>query len=299
MLRLFLLEENQIEFSEIKNQIDGNLSPFKEILDRSHYGDYSFSINENEVIYFKDIYDLTINLSNYGHFHLFYKKEGFNKDEMIDKVYELKGSEDPLNSLFSLIEDNNPLFILFKSRKGASVNKDEVVNSYNLNIPFLYDEKEEAITEKKKEEEHLSPLQLLARNKFHFLLLLVSTILFSSSIPLAVLNINANNALWIFLIICSLIGVAMTEYDYYDYFKKGGLKTLFFLLSSIDNLLGLIAGSLVFVIFYNISNKPDPDPGLKHYLIVGILLSLSAIILVIGLTYAFTHFKRKRPEGRL
>ena len=299
MLRLFLLEENQIEFSEIKNQIDGNLSPFKEILDRSHYGDYSFSINENEVIYFKDIYDLTINLSNYGHFHLFYKKEGFNKDEMIDKVYELKGSEDPLNSLFSLIEDNNPLFILFKSRKGASVNKDEVVNSYNLNIPFLYDEKEEAITEKKKEEEHLSPLQLLVGNKFHFLLLLVSTILFSSSIPLAVLNINANNALWIFLIICSLIGVAMTEYDYYDYFKKGGLKTLFFLLSSIDNLLGLIAGSLVFVIFYNISNKPDPDPGLKHYLIVGILLSLSAIILVIGLTYAFTHFKRKRPEGRL
>ena len=105
------------------------------------------------------------------------------------------------------------------------------------------------------------------------------------SIPLAIMNIYSKNALYVFLFICALIGVAMNSYSYYDFFKNKKIKDTLFLISVGSNVLGLGVGIGLLAIFYNISNKPENLPSLGSFIWIGALITIIVCASTIGLIY--------------
>ena len=108
----------------------------------------------------------------------------------------------------------------------------------------------------------------IMRNKFSLLLVLVSTILLEVSIPLAILNVYAKNALYIFLFICGTIGIVMNAYCYVDYFKNRNIKNPLFLFNIADYILGcyLIHYNFTGYIFILILNHHKMYYVLSNYL---------------------------------
>lgn len=329
MVKFINSKEEVLNFENLLNEIKENDSPFKEILKKGDLSSTYFINGENEEdkICLGECFQLQVNVKAVGVFHFFFKLEGFNKEEVIKKVAILKDiivkdSETATNKISVLIDvlkQYNPLFMLYKEYEKSFFVIDDLEKVTKNAFPVLYiktevieeiqevtvgkeDNDEVTKTEKKKfqfknvKTSFIKIGKCLAKNKFHILLILVSTLLIQVSIPLGIFNIYSANMLYIFLFICAAIGVAMNAYCYIDYFKSKTIKDMLFVLSAITNVVGIGAGIGAFAIFYTISTKTEKTPPMGNLILLGLLISSIIIIVTIITTYIIR--KTIKPKNK-
>lgn len=314
-----------ITFTQNIVEIDENLSPIKEILKKSDFSEYSFARDEDEnsAISLSDIFQLQINVKNVGVFHFIFKNDGFKKEEVINQVAALKDvsantsetAQHKVSALISILKNYDPLFAIFKESPNNLYYVYHLEDIVNNRFPvfivkteeetkvyefFIGDDDFQESTKSSEKKQVFSKVSRekmtkdLLKNKFSLLLIFVSTVLLEVSIPLAILNIYAKNALYIFLFICGAIGIAMNAYCYIDYFKNRNIKNPLFIFSAIANLIGILTGIGVFAIFYNISTKVEGTPSIGSFILIGALVAL----IVIAATIAVVYFIPKKNKAK-
>ena len=309
----FILKENEKNtYDQPVNYVIDKVSPFKEILRKEDYSSFNILLGEEEKqISLGDVFQLQVNVKNVGTFHFIFLKETFPRKEAIEKITPLKelnskdeeSAKEKLTKLFEIVKELNPLFYIYKEYESSLLNKDTLISLSSIEVPLFIAYKEVSKPKPEKEPKQKAEKQtkndkkfdikkiasetweIIKRNRFHFLLLIVSTILFQTSFPLAIMNVIAMNTLYIFLFICGAIGTAMNAYNYYDLYKDEKLISKMTLLSLIDNVLSIGVGIGVFAIFYNISARPEGDLGFGIYTLIGIGISFGIIILSILISY--------------
>ena len=255
------INEQTFEYQSLINQIDKNDSPFKEIINRENLTSICLFNDEKEYV-LDQLLELKVNIKQIGSLYVFLETNNLDKKELFSQIKELKmvevndleSAKGKLDSLLSILNNQPVLLSIFDFYSNSYLDESIFQDSFNASCPFFYFKKEQCVEndveikevsdEKKKE-----PLtfvnvlkesgRLLIRFKFHFLLLIVATLLFSVSIPLAVLNVFSNNLLYIFLIICAAIGIAMNAYCYFDHFKKNKFVSAMTFLSIITNVISI------------------------------------------------------------
>lgn len=309
----FLLKENkEITYDQLVNYVSEKVSPFKEILRKDDYSFINIFINEDEKqISLGEVFQLQVNVKNVGTIHFIFLKETFSRKEAIEKIAPLKeldskdeeSAKDKLVKLFEIIKDLNPLFYIYKEYENTLISKEVLISLSHIETPLFIinkeepkskPEKEPKIKKEKGEEKGrffnaknyiVETWEIIKKNRFHFLLLIVSTVLLQITFPLAILNIIAQNTLYIFLFVCGTIGIAMNTHTYLDLYKEEKLISKMTLLSLIDNVLSIGIGVGVLAIFYNISPHPENDLGFGFYCLIGIGITLGIIVLSILITY--------------
>lgn len=311
-------KENQ--FEERVVEIEKSISPIKEILAKNDFSDFSIVLNE-QTISLQDCFQLQVNVKDVGSFRFIFNKEGFDKDTIINKISSLKDIEvvdvrtaqAKIEALLSIVDIPSLLFMVYEEIDDFYIDSNYFYYLMNHNIQtFLIKKEKEDLplfelnigddiietkpVKKKKIFKGISKestkrfLKQLSDKKFHFLLLVVSTTLLEVSIPLAIVNVYAKNAIYIFLFICSLIGIAMNGYSYYDLFRKHHPKEPLCMASYIANAFGIGAGVGLFALFYSLSNFEEGVPAVGSMILVGLLVSL----IICGATIAITFFLPKR-----
>lgn len=311
MLR-FLVEDQQVnEYENLIEEVESKASPFKEILGKEDFSYFSVAINDH-LVSLESSFRLQVNVKNIGIFHFIFDKDGFNKDEIVNQVFELRkievnnqtSAEEKVNALFNIVERQSLLFLVYEESSFSFLDINFLRHSvirgiqifvvkntnekkvYELNIGEQKQQKEVAAKKQKKErvhsEKHL--LKQISDKKFHFLLLIVSTTLFEVSIPLAIVNIYTSNAIYIFLFICAMVGIGMDGYSYYDLFKKYSPASFLGLFSYLSNLIGIGAGVGLFALFYNLSNLEEGVPPLTNMILIGLLVCIIVCGAIIGVT---------------
>lgn len=316
MVKFISPKDNTTSFSQGIIEVDEDFSPIKEILKKSDFSQYFFvpSDNDEDKISLGSVFQLQVNVKNVGVFHFIFKSEGFNKEEIVNQISGLKdmnvdnaeSARYKVGALVSIVKNYDPLFAVFKESPDTyyySYQLDLVINNmfpvfvvkpeeeYQMDEFVIGDniyEESASKPEKKKKSLKISKDKLLKdllKNKFSLLLIFISTLLLEVSIPLAILNIYAKNALYIFLFICGVIGIVMNTYCYIDYFRNRNVKNPLFLISVASNVLGLGIGIGIFAIFYNISTKAEGTPNIGSLIAIGVLVTIIIVAATIAIIY--------------
>ena len=321
-------KENQ--FSSKVVEIPSNESPVKEILNRGDFSNYSIAKNER-VYSLEDSFQIRVNVKDVGSFYFIFDKNGFPKDELINNISALRNIEvidsrtaqNKVNALLNIVDIPCLLFILYEKLDDLYIDEDffKRLPTHEVQIFIIEQEQEEVFYElsigqqeeipqtgKNKKKKSSSKgnkknkvskestkhfLKQLGDKKFHFLLIIVSTILFEVSIPLAIVNVYASNAIYIFLFICSVIGIGMNGYSFYDLFKKFSPKDPLSIASYVSNLIGLGAGVGLFALFYNLSNLEEGVPSMGSMIWVGLLVSAILCAATVAVTFFIPKPKKK------
>ena len=311
-------------FEERIVEIDRSISPIKEILNKNDFSSFSVLLNEQNIS-LQDSFQLQVNVKDVGSFRFIFNKEGFDKDETINKISALKDidvidvrtAQNKVNMLLNIVDQPSLLFMVYESLDDLYIDENYFRYLMNHQIQtFLIkkEQKEEIMYElnvgeqpidnqKKKSSKKINKegikkfFKQVADKKFHFLLLLVSSILFEVSIPLAIVNVYAKNAIYVFLFICSLIGIGMDGYSFYDLFKKYSPKHSLSIASYVTNVIGLGAGIGLFALFYNLSNLEEGVPSMGSMIWIGLLISLIVCGAVIAVAYFLPKKKKKAKNN--
>lgn len=322
MIKYILHSKDTEEFYADFNKVNLDSPIFDDILNRSNLDSITFIKEEKYSL--NDLFQLRVNVSDVGLFHFFYEINGFDKEEIIKEISILKEIEvtdlesaiNKVNKLLDIAKKYDPKFLIFKEQgnKYSILDQLEKIIGNDL-LTFVDLEKdlppqeeiqeapvnkivEDANPNKEKTEKKKEPKQNaqfkkdFKENKFHFLLLLVSTLLLMTSISLGILNIYAKNLLSIFLFISAAIGLVMNGLSYYDFFRVFKIKNKLFALSLVSNLIGLGLGVGGFAILFNITPTIETAPKLGLLILYGLVASILSIALVILLTY----FLPKKPS---
>ena len=292
----FINEEREV--FEFDSHVDHNLSPIKEILNKGNYYSYSLVLDESNTIPLKDVFQLQVNVEKVGTLNVLFPLKDMNRKEIIKDIIALKEIEiideesatNKLNGLIKIINRYKPLFGLYKELPNTFISLEKIQDLIGDSFILLTLEpyQEEVVEEKAEPKKETTGLKkavsTLYHNKFHLLLIIVSTLLLQISLPLTILNVYSNNLLFIFLIICCFVALAMNGYSYYDYFTKRSFKNLLFYFSVVANMIGIGAGIGIFTIFYNISTKAEGTPSLGQLTLIGALVSLGLCAISIVVT---------------
>ena len=319
------IDENgqESQFNDLVVEIERNISPIKEILGKNDFSSFSVSIDER-TFSLEESFQLQVNMKDVGVFRFIFNKDGFDKDTIINEISALrelevidaKTAQNKVSALMSIVDQPSLLFVIFESLDYLYIDENYFHDSLNRQIHVFLIKKEltkeqmyelnigqvskqdgevkKKKTIKKEKNESLKAFfKQLGEKKFHFLLILVSTTLFEVSIPLAIVNVYNNNAIYIFLFICSIIGIGMDGYSFFDLFKKHGFRSSMSLASYISNFIGLGVGVGLFALFYNLSNLEDGVPSMTSMIWIGLLVSLIISMAIVTITYFIPKTKKK------
>ncbi len=320
-----------LNYSEYYTEVDGNVSPFKEILKKKDYSSFSFANGDEEAepTPLKGTFHLQVNAKGIGTFHFIFLAEGFNRDGINKEISTLKDFEVTdfetakykVSTLINIVKEHNPLFAVYKEITDSHFYSGELQYMVGSSFPIFVilsevveDEVQEldvgmfdpnALGKGKKGSNVKKPgpntkitrqyiLEELENVKFHLLLLGITTLLMQVSIPLGILNVYSNNLLYIFLFICGAVGIVMNGFSNYDFFRTKKLKSLGFLFSVIANVIGMGAGIGVFAIFYNISSKAEGAPNMGAFILIGILVTVIVCVASVIITYYLPKKAKKK-----
>lgn len=332
MFKFISPKEQEINIDSIISKVDKSFSPINEIVGKKDFSNYSVLIGEQKIS-LADCFQLQVNAKSIGTFHFIFSKEGFNKDEIIPQISILKDinvfdeatAKEKVSKLFEITNSYNPLFIIYLETEDSVITsislkplfndsiqtfiikKEQPAEMFSLEIGQNEEEPEQE--PKKKAKKSKSPKQKtsfkkfmknlgmeIGEKKFHFLLILVSTLLFEVAVPLAILNIYSANALYIFLFICALVGIGMNGYSYYDLFKKTKWNNSISVVSYITNLIGIGIGVGLFILFYNISTIEENTPAIGNLIVIGLLVSFIICIASIVITNFIPKTKKSSKK---
>lgn len=325
MIRFISPKNNVVSFNNGIVEVNGDVSPIREILRKNDFSNFYYAPDETDdnKIKLSDTFQLQVNVKCVGVFHFIFKTSSFKKEDILREVSGLKdlnvdnaeSAKYKVAALINIVKNYDPLFGIYKEETDTYYYLYELEGAVNHLFPVLVvraeldvqtsvfnigeEEHNElaASQEQKKKTYKYSKERILkdiTRNKFSLLLVFVSTILMQISIPLGILNVYANNALYIFLFICGVLGVAMNTYCYADYFKSRYIKHPLFLCNIISSLIGIGVGIGVFAIFYHISTKAEGTPGLGSFILMGVLISL----IIISSTIAIIYFIPRKNKNK-
>ena len=317
MIKFINEKEEIISFDKDYVEINEDVSPINEIINKKDISNFSLILGEDESnkISLNDVFHLQVNVKGVGQFHFLLNKDGFDKEHAIEQISTLKemkiddqkSAKEKVFNLFGIINQHNPLLLIYVEYKDAFLYSYDIDELLEMKYPCIAipkinkvektqelaiggeQNKDESNSNKTKKEifkiKWKRFVNDLNKNKFHLLLVMVSTLLAEVSIPLAILNIYSSNLLYIFLFICSAIGIAMNVYSYLDYFRRKDLKNPVFYYSLISNAIGIGIGIGVFAIFYNISTQAEGTPGFGNLTLLGFLITfiicIATVLLVI------------------
>ena len=96
----------------------------KEILKKSDYSKYFFIPNDSDdnKIALSEVFQFQVNVKGVGSFQFIFKKEGFQKDEVIEQVSSLKdlkvdnaeSARYKVTALINILKHYEPIFCIFK-----------------------------------------------------------------------------------------------------------------------------------------------------------------------------------------
>ncbi len=327
MFKFINPEGQETLYEERVVEIKKDVSPIKEIISKNDFSSFSISLNE-QVVSLENSFQLQVNVKEVGIFRFIFNKDGFEKDEIINRISLLKervvvdtqSARDKVTVLLDIVDRPYLLFMIYEPFDMSYINTDYFTTFMTKNIQtfLLKEEKEvrfyevsvghdeiEQSQKKKKSQGENRPrkkkgakqfFKAIADKKFHFLLLVVSTTLFEVSVPLAIVNVYGANPIYIFLFICAVIGVGMDGYSYYDLFKTESPKSQISLASYLANLIGIGIGIGLFALFYNLSEKPENVPAIGNMIVIGLLVCIIVCAAIIGITY-FIRKGNKKPKS--
>ena len=323
-----LVFENQI------NEIKNNVSPFKEILEKSDYTDYSvvFDDNKESAIKFSEMFHLRVNVKNVGGFDFLFKQDGFEKEMIIEKISALKEmlvdnleqAKAKAKALFDVFGENRPLFLLY-SPKGEYVlaKEDLSLDTFKFFIkreekpapikpikpvkPIRPIKKEEKNTESATKRKALNKelfkeiweyvcyfFMPLKENVVHYAFILISIFLIGFSSSVGIYYCYAGNNVFYFLFICSLVGGVLNYFVYYDYFKNHKVLSNDSILTIIDILLSIGIAIGGFYVFF-VLQKEIPEAITNEKTIL--LIMVAVIIGINAISCPIAYFLRKRKES--
>ncbi len=305
MFKFINSDGQEITYEELVSEIDQNTSPIKEIIAKKDFSSFSISFNE-QTYSLEETFLLQVNVKDIGVFCFIFNKEGFKKDEIINQISVLKervvvdtqSAKEKVLSLLSIVNIPCLLFAIYQANDITYINNEYLKTFISLNVQTFLIKKEkknevfelnvgeeksqEPKKEKKTNKKSINQFfKIIADEKFHYLLLLISTTLFEVSIPLAIANIYEANLIYIFLFICAVIGIGMDGYSYYDLFKTERPFSLASLASYLFNLIGIGTGIGLFALFYNMSNLTEAVPPLGSMVLIGISICFILCVAVV------------------
>lgn len=309
-------------------EVNKTISPFKEIVTKNDFSGFSIAL-DNQSLSLADTFQLQVNVKEVGVFHFIFNKEGFDKDDIISRVSSLKDIEvnDMLSAknkvtfLLNIVDKPCLLFMVYEEYDGSYldvnyfriyfhkniqtffIRPERDIELYELNIGDSYQVEaprtKKFVKVKTEKREKTNYLKLINEKKFHFLLIIVSSTLFEVSIPLAIINIYSSNAIYIFLFVCSLIGVGMDCYSYYDLFKRTDPKSQLSILSYVSNAIGIGIGIGLFALFYHLSDIGEGIPSVGSMILIGLLICLILCAAVVVISYFLPKKNRQSKKSDL
>ena len=304
-------EDQSLSFDSQLNEILDNISPFKEMLEKGDYTEYSVVFDENKdaAIKFSDVFHLRVNVKKVGGFDFIFSQNGFEKDKIIEMIAALKEmpvenieqAKEKVNALFDAVKDKNPLFMLY-SPKGEFVLQGEDLTIDVFKFYIKRTEKPAPVKKVSKPKES-TPTSLwgkicnffapLKENVVHYAFIMVSVFLIGFSSSVGVYYCYAGNNVFYFLFICSLVGAVLNYFVYYDFFKKHKFLSNDFILTVIDVFISIGIAVAGFYVFF-VLQKEIPE-AIKGPLTI--LLIMTAVVLGVNIIVSpIAYFFRKRKE---
>ena len=280
---IFLLpEKHKRQFDESFNIVKKSSTPFKEILGKGDLTDYAI-MEEDKAISFENIFQLKVNVKHSGSFTFLFKKEGFDKEGLINQILPLKEMpikteeevHNKIATLFSVVKESSPICVMYSPNGKNSISVDALkILSEGFVTFYIQPNQEEEAKETSFKFEN--PFKVIAKEKFHFLFSFVATFLIGFTSSIAIYNIYASNMIYIFFFICALAGMVLNAFIYYDTTKAHKLVSMYGVLTILCSLIGFGGSIGGYILFKNL-NKDAPKVLPKMWLILLVILCLCVI----------------------
>ena len=121
MFKFISQNGKETKFEERIVEIDSSISPIKEILNKNDFTSFSIFLNEQNIS-LQDSFQLQVNVKDVGSFRFIFSKDGFDKDEIINKISALKdinvidvrSAQNKVNALLSIVDQPSLLFMVYE-----------------------------------------------------------------------------------------------------------------------------------------------------------------------------------------
>lgn len=327
----FVSKENQ-EYSYIGKFREVSLQdyPFLNILQQKDLSSIK-CVDQNELS-LGDAFQLKVNVKKAGAVIFFFKKDGFDKDSFVNEVTPLgEINSDSIadiiykvRSLYDIASRFNPLFSIY-CPEGDLILYQECFESLSKNVFTFYisdyssdlvqnkkahKQKPVKTEEVKKVETHVekeevkapkektkfkfsNPFNIIKQDKYHYLFALIAAFLIGFTLAIAIFDIYLDKKIYIFFLICSVVGMTLNCLIYKDAFTEHPIKSMEFLVNVITSILGIGLSIGGYFIFLSLAKeKPATNPNLL--LIIGMPLLGLVVSSSIALLLKFILKKRAK-----
>ena len=186
----FIKENDEpLIYEEIFNEVDRNLFPFEAILKNQNLSDIIY----NDISLDKLI-RLNIAIKGIGNFIYFIAKDNYDRYDFINKLSFLKSEEeDKLTQLKEVMKGYQIYFLIYKQGKDSNLKLEQLeqdtptfIIKYNeeldKEVPVVIETKKEEVQEKR------SLGRNIRVNRYHLLIVIISSLLIYISLSLGILN---------------------------------------------------------------------------------------------------------------
>ncbi|MCR5184928.1 MAG: hypothetical protein K6C32_02480 [Bacilli bacterium] len=127
---------NKLVYEQKINEIEHDLSPFKQIVKKEDFSSYSLIVDdETKPILLKELFHLKVNVKNVATFNILFRAETFNKQEAVEKISPLKEMDSTsysnaiqkVKSLLSIINALNPLFYIVNMENDSILDRNDIL----------------------------------------------------------------------------------------------------------------------------------------------------------------------------
>ena len=314
----FLNKENQ-EYKYIGTFREVSLQdyPFLDILQQKDLSSIKYS--DQDEVSLGDAFQLKVNIKRVGAVVFFFKKESFDKDAFVNEVsplgeissdniadvlykvrtlYEIALRFDPLFSIYcpegefviyqdcfeSMSKGVMTFYIydysseIVQNKKGQKQKKPKEVKEKTKYVA----PKEEPVAKEKAKFKFSNPFSIIKADKYHYLFALVAAFLIAFTITIAIFDIYLDKKIYIFFLICSVVGMTLNCLIYKDTFAENSIKSMEFIVNVITSLIGIGLGIGGYFIFLSLAKeKPATNPNLLY------IIGMPFVALIVSSAIAF------------
>ena len=293
---------NELEFLKRFNQINSSISPIKELFGKNELTDWSIKLDEEE-IGFDNIFTLKVNVKKVGSVLCLFKKDNFNKEEVVNevinlkeiKVKDLETSKSKVKSLLEIVEKREPLLTLYRPSGDYQLDEETYQQlGYSICLYVIPSNSVEEQDDSKKIKLD-NPFKVLAKDKYHFVFGIVAAFLIGFTISIAIFDMYLGKLIYIFFLICTLAGMTLNGFIYHDSIKRNKLLSTHFILTVAASLVGYALSIGGYILFKSLAKeKPTTDP--KLLLILGAGIALIAISACVAFLVKFIKDKKRAKK---
>ena len=315
------LDKVKATYTEAYNSINIKEEPFSLMGKNRSLEDYGFKLDGND-IEIEKIFHFAVKASQIGDFHFFINKDEMEKEALIAEISKLKevGVQDvasakkKIQKLLKAFKGITIYFALVNLYEESYFN-DELLKSI-MGEGFIYfnavaKKKVHRLPKTQQEKEHGERIpihlgEILSKNRFHFLTILVDGLLLSATIAEAILSFYQDNAGFaIAMLAFAAISLTLITVTFVSYLRKHPMKDMRFLISCIVDVIGLGLGCALFIGFYymSINNKSTEGlPSLGALIGMGAAIAFGVNLLCVAvacLILKFVQYIKAKNEGKI